>query len=97
MIRMFVAGLGAVLLAGSVVLLIVAPQAWPGALELDIFGLLILGSLALERRYRGLRAASGGDWEKTGERFVDPTSGELTEVQYNAATGERAYVPAERS
>ena len=97
MIRAIVAGFGGVLLVGSVALFIATPVAWPAALELDAFGLLILGSLAFERRYRAHRRASLGSWQKTGERFVDPTTGELTEVEYNAATGERAYVPAERA
>ena len=91
MIRMFVAGLGAVLLFGSVVLFFAVPAAWPGALEMDVFGLLILGSLAFERRYR-LKKAEGAEWTATGERFVDPTSGKLVDVRYNPATGERAYV-----
>ncbi len=95
MIRMFVAGLGAVLLLGSVVLFLFQPISWPAALEMDVLGLLILSSLAFERRYRGRKADGGGDWQATGERFEDPTTGELTEVRYNPATGERAYVPAE--
>jgi cytochrome c biogenesis protein CcdA len=93
-IRMFVAGLGAVALFGSLFILWRQPLAWLAALELDVLGLLILGSLAFERRYRS-RRQNDTQWQKTGERFVDPTSGKLTEVRYNSQTGERAYTPVE--
>lgn len=36
----------------------------------------------------------GPGWERTGERFVDPTTGETLVVWYCAQTGERAYVRA---
>ena len=41
-----------------------------------------------------LDAPPGKDWNFTGERFVDPQSGELVEVWYRPRTGERAYVRA---
>ncbi len=41
-----------------------------------------------------LDAPPGGDWTFTGERFIDPKSGELLEVWFRARTGERAYVRA---
>ena len=41
-----------------------------------------------------LDAPPGGDWTLTGERFVDPGSGETLEVWFCARTGERAYVRA---
>jgi len=94
MIRMLVAGLGLVLIFGSVILFSAIRAAWPGALEMDVFGLLILGSLAFEQRYRAKKAA-GGEWTSTAERFVDPASGKLVDVRYNPATGERAYVSAD--
>ena len=36
----------------------------------------------------------GPGWERTGERFVDPTTGEMLVVWYCSKTGERAYVRA---
>ena len=36
----------------------------------------------------------GPDWSLSGERFLDPTSGEMLEVWYCVRTGERAYVRA---
>jgi len=45
---------------------------------------------------RPLDAPPGLDWSFTGERFVDPKSGDLLEVWYNPKNGERVYV-ADRS
>jgi hypothetical protein len=39
-----------------------------------------------------LDAPPGPDWAPTGERFVDPTSGETLDVWFRASSGERAYV-----
>jgi hypothetical protein len=36
----------------------------------------------------------GPDWAPSGERFVDPTSGETLDVWFHAKSGERAYVRA---
>jgi hypothetical protein len=41
---------------------------------------------------RPLDAPPGRDWSFTGERFVDPKSGEMLEVWYSPQSGERAYV-----
>jgi hypothetical protein len=41
-----------------------------------------------------LNAPPGRDWIFTGERFVDPKSGELLEVWFCARNGERVYVRA---
>jgi len=41
---------------------------------------------------RPLDAPPGRDWNFTGERFVDPKSGETLEVWYCARSGERVYV-----
>ncbi|MGH6798331.1 MAG: hypothetical protein ACREDI_08105 [Roseiarcus sp.] len=43
---------------------------------------------------RPLDAPPGRDWSFTGERFLDPPSGEMLEVWYCPGTGERAYVRA---
>lgn len=39
-----------------------------------------------------LDAPPGPDWQKTDERFVDPSSGETLEVWFHPTSGERAYV-----
>ena len=52
--------------------------------------LVIAIPLAIERgRYRG--ATDKGQWEPTGERFVDPSTGHLVEVQYDRRSGKRRY------
>jgi hypothetical protein len=43
---------------------------------------------------RPLDAPPGADWSFTGERFLDPHSGEMLEVWYCPRTGARAYVRA---
>jgi hypothetical protein len=43
---------------------------------------------------RPLDAPPGPDWSFTGERFLDPPSGEMVEVWSRPKTGERAYVRA---
>lgn len=43
---------------------------------------------------RPLDAPPGRDFSFTGERFLDPPSGEMLEVWYCPRTGERAYVRA---
>jgi hypothetical protein len=42
-----------------------------------------------------LDAPPGPDWRFTGERFLDPGSGETLEVWHCPRTGERAYVRAQ--
>jgi hypothetical protein len=46
---------------------------------------------------RPLDAPPGPDWRFTGERFLDPPSGETVEVWSCPKTGERAYVRARAS
>jgi hypothetical protein len=46
---------------------------------------------------RPLEAPPGGDWTFTGERSIDPNSGELLEVWQQPRSGERAYVRARSS
>ena len=43
---------------------------------------------------RPLDAPPGRDWVFTGERFLDPSYGEMLEVWRHPKTGERAYVRA---
>lgn len=57
---------------------------------------LVVGSLAVTRRNRRLRARPGDPgslegFEATGEVFIDPTTGVRQRVWFNPATGERRY------
>jgi len=90
MLRVLVVAIGVGCIVGAVFL---ANQVWFAALELGVFGALVLIGTFFERHYRA-RRATGSGWQTTAERFVDPTSGKLVEVRYNPQTGERAYVDA---
>jgi hypothetical protein len=64
-----------------------------GGWQMLAVGLIALVGILFERwRYRQLTGRPDGSWEATGERFVDPTSGEPVEVFFNPRTGERRYV-----
>jgi hypothetical protein len=59
---------------------------------LAINGLLIAGGILFERSgYRTRVNRTQGKWQPTGERFNDPTTGQLVDVYYNQQTGERDY------
>lgn len=54
--------------------------------------IILVGTLFERWRYKNKNAnAAGGDWQPTGERFVDPGSGENVEVLYDPRSGERRY------
>lgn len=90
MLRRAVLVLGAALLLGA--LLALRARAYGAALYLCVVGgLFTLGVLSEGWRYGGPRDAGTGDWQPTGERFVDPTSGKMVEVYFNPKTGERDY------
>jgi hypothetical protein len=59
---------------------------------LAINGLLIAGGILFERSgYRSQVNRTRGKRQPTGERFNDPTTGQVVEVYYNPQTGERDY------
>lgn len=49
----------------------------------------VIGYFVWDRRYRG--QGDGGALRPTGEVFRDPTSGKLTRVYEDPATGKREY------
>jgi hypothetical protein len=65
-----------------------------GAVTAAIWGGVITVAVLFERwRYQPSAAdKAGGNWQATGEQFIDPESGAAMEVQYDAETGERRYV-----
>lgn len=93
-----------ILLAWGLVCLLIAVAlvAWGAAPLILIAYLLangagVIAAVLLERRgYRPKVDRSRGQWELTGERFVDPSSGHLIEVLYNPQTGQRDYADTER-
>ena len=64
------------------------------AMPVAIWGVVLLVALVVERWRYSPRSTAGSTetWARTGERFVDPESGQLTEVLFDARTGERRYV-----
>jgi hypothetical protein len=89
MLRRVLLTLGALgLLAGFICLLW---GVYVVAFYLLLEGCVLTLGIGLERwRYQTANRRRG-PWQATGERFVDPTSGELVEVYYNPETGERDY------
>ena len=71
---------------------------WSPAFWLLLNGLALSAGVVWERwRYRMPEsAAPGAGWQRTGERFIDPETGQLTEVWYQPVSGERRYVTARR-
>jgi predicted membrane metal-binding protein len=91
-LRRVVLCLGVLALVAGVVLVVQGGVAI-GGFQLIVLGVAVLLGVILEaRRYRG--RSGPGRWQPTTERFVDPTTGRLMEVQYDADTGERRYVDA---
>jgi hypothetical protein len=63
-----------------------------GGVQMLIGGaVLVLGTLFERWRYHNRNASVEGDWQPTGERFVDPETGKNVEVLYDAGSGERRY------
>ena len=90
----------AVLIFGCLVLALGAylcarGEAHVGGVQTLIGGAVIVLATLFERwRYHNRNASDdGGDWQPTGERFVDPETGKNVEVLYDPQSGERRYRP----
>ena len=95
MLRRLLIAYGVLCLIGAGILL-VAHVTIALVIYLAINGLIITGGILLERSsYRSKADRTQGNWQSTGERFNDPTSGKLIEVYYNPQTGERDYRESE--
>jgi hypothetical protein len=63
-----------------------------GGIQVLVGGaIFVLGTLFERWRYNNKNASSDGDWQVTGERFVDPETGKNMEVLYDPQSGERRY------
>ena len=62
--------------------------------HLLVLGLMLTAGIVWERwQYKRTQTGKPDpNWTSTGERFVDPGSGQLTEVYYDPRNGERHYV-----
>ena len=91
MLRWVLVTYGVLCLIGAVILL-AAHVTTALVIYLAINGLLITGGILFERSgYRTQINRTQGKWQPTGERFNDPTTGQVVEVYYNPQTGERDY------
>ena len=91
MLRKALIAYGVLCLIGAVILL-ASHVTTALVIYLAINGLLIAGGILFERSgYRSHVNRMQGKWQHTGERFNDPTSGQVVEVYYNPQTGERDY------
>jgi hypothetical protein len=64
---------------------------------LAVYGAILAGGAIFERsQYRPRVDRRSAEWRPTGERFVDPSTGKLTEVYFNPTTGERDYRTVDR-
>ena len=91
MLRRLIIAYGVLCLIGAGILLAVHVTIIL-VIYLAVNGLLIVGGILFERKgYRPRVSQTGGNWQRTGERFVDPTTRREVEVYYNPQTGERDY------
>ena len=96
MLRRAIVAYGLLSVIIAVVLLLTVQAAIVPALYLGVNGLIVVGALLFERqRYRPAVDRAQGPWQLTGERFVDPSSGQMVEVRYNPQTGQRDYTSAD--
>jgi hypothetical protein len=65
----------------------------PGVQTLALGALAVVGLVFERWRYQNKNAAKDADWQRTGERFVDPETGRNVEVLYDPQSGERRYEP----
>jgi hypothetical protein len=64
----------------------------PGWQALIIGVIVLIGTLFERWRYRRIEEPPSGHWQRTGEQFVDPSTGDPVEVMFDPSTGERCYV-----
>jgi hypothetical protein len=91
MLRTVVIAVGAIIACAGIVLIACGVHA-PGWQALGTGVIVLIGTLFERWRYRRIEKPSSGNWQRTEERFVDPSSGEPVEVQFDPRTGERRYV-----
>lgn len=54
--------------------------------------IVLIGTLFERWRYRRIEQPSDGRWQRTDEKFIDPSTGDPVEVMFDPRTGERRYV-----
>ena len=72
--------------------LLVAGCYFPFGVPLTFVGLGLVASLAFDTRYKPASdRPAGPGWVDTGERFIDPETGQRVAVFMRPETGEREY------
>ena len=88
MLRAVIGAIGGLCALAGLLLTVAPPHSgW----FLIVIGVLIVLSLIFEGRYRNANVTARTTWQPTGEKFIDPGSGKLVEVDYDPKTGERRY------
>ena len=64
----------------------------PGWQALALGVIVLIGTLFERWRYRRIEKPQNGDWQRTDEQFIDPSTGDPVEVMFDPRTGERRYV-----
>jgi hypothetical protein len=93
MLRTVVIAAAAILTSIGIALISCGVHA-PGWQAFIIGVIMLIGTLFERWRYRRIEEPPKGDWQRTGEQFIDPSTGKPVEVMFNPSTGERRYVAA---
>jgi len=91
MLRAIVLAFGIIAVAAGALLVRAGVPLGPRIYLICIGTAIILGTAFERWRYHNAPPAAA-HWERTGERFEDPATGETMEVHYDRASGERRYV-----
>jgi hypothetical protein len=67
----------------------------PGWQALVLGVIVLIGTLFERWRYRHIEEPPTGPWQRTDEKFIDPSTGDTVEVMFDPNTGERRYVAGE--
>jgi hypothetical protein len=93
MLRTVVIAAAAILTCVGIALIACGFHAGWQALAIGV--IVLIGTLFERWRYRRIEERPNGDWQRTGERFIDPSTGDPVEVMFDPGTGERRYVAGE--
>jgi hypothetical protein len=91
MLRNVVIAAAAIIACGGAALIACGVHA-PGWQALTIGVIILVGTLFERWRYRRIEKPLDGPWQRTGEQFIDPSTGDPVEVMFDPSTGERRYV-----
>jgi len=91
MLRAVVITVAGLLMCAGIALIACGINA-PGWQALCIGTIVLIGTLFERWRYRRIEKPPKGHWQRTDERFLDPSTGNPVEVMFDPRTGERRYV-----